>query len=83
MKFYYGLTETPFKDQLADHTRDFKHKTYSKSTELSSYIWNLKDRGSNPMVKWPIVEQIYSNTKVNYCKLCLLEKLILLMTIVY
>ena len=37
-KFYFGLTETPFKDRLGNHTRDFKHKTYSKSTELSKYI---------------------------------------------
>ena len=37
-KFYFGLTETPFKDRFGNHTRDFKHKTYSKSTELSKYI---------------------------------------------
>ena len=29
----------------------------------------------NPVVKWSIVEKIYSNTKTNYCKLCLLGKL--------
>ena len=74
-KFYFGLTETPFKDWFWNHTRDFKHKTYSKSTELSKYIWDLKETGINPIVKWSIVEKIYSNTKINYCKLCLLEKL--------
>ena len=74
-KFYFGLTETPFKDRFGNHTRDFKHKTYSKSTELSKYIWDLKDRGINPIVKWSIFEKIYSNTKINYCKLCLLGKL--------
>ena len=74
-KFYFGLTETPFKDRFGNHTRDFKHKTYSKSTELSKYIWDLKDRGINPIVKWSIVEKIYSNTKINYRKLCLLGKL--------
>ena len=83
MKFYFGLTETPFKDRFANQTRDFKHKTYSKSTDLSNYIWDLKDRGINTMVQWPNIEKIYSNTKINLCKLCLLEKLILLMTIVY
>ena len=49
-KFYFGLTETPFKDQFGNHTRDFKHKTCSKSTELSKYMWDLKDRGINPIV---------------------------------
>ena len=37
-KFYFGLTETPFKERFGNHTRDFKHKTYSKSTELSKHM---------------------------------------------
>ena len=40
-KFYFGLTETPFKERFCNHTRDFKHKTYSKSTELSKYIYEV------------------------------------------
>ena len=61
-KFYFGLTETPFKDQFGNHIRDTKYKTYSKSTELSKYIWDLKDKGLNPIVKWSIFEKSYSNT---------------------
>ena len=86
IKFYFGLTETPFKERFGNHTRDFKHKTYSKSTELSKYIWDLKETGTNPIVKWSVVEKIYSNTKINYYKLCLLEKLYIIVfieTIVY
>ena len=26
-KFYFELTETPFKERFGNHTRDFKHKT--------------------------------------------------------
>ena len=74
-KFYFGLTETPFKERFGNHTRDFKHKTYSKSTELSKYIWDLKETGINPIVKWSIVQKSCCNTKINYCKVCLLEKL--------
>ena len=48
---------------------------YSKSTELSKNIWDLKDRAINPRVNWSIAEKIYSNTKLNYCKLFLLKKL--------
>ena len=48
---------------------------YSKSTSLSKYIWDLKETGICPIVKLTIVEKIYSNTKINYCKLCLSEKL--------
>ena len=68
IKFHFGLTETPFKEPFGNHTRDFKHKKYSKSTELTKYIWGLKETGINPILKWSIVEKIYSNTKINYCK---------------
>ena len=57
-KLYFGLTETPFKERFGNHARDFKHKTYSKSTELSKYIWDLKGTGANPIVKWSIVGKI-------------------------
>ena len=50
-KFHFGLTETPFKDRFGNHNRDFKYRTYSKSTEVSKYIWDLKARGINPIVK--------------------------------
>ena len=74
-KFYFGLTDTPFKERFENHTRDFKHRTYSKNHEISKYIWDLKETGINLIVKWSIVEKIYCNTKINYCKLYLLEKL--------
>ena len=74
-KSYFRLPETPFKDWFGNHTRNFKHKTYSNGTELSKYIWDLKETGIDPIVKWSIVEKIHSNTKINCCKSCLLKKL--------
>ena len=43
--------------RFGNHTRDFNHKTYSKSTELSKYIWDLKETGINTVLKW-------SNTQI-------------------
>ena len=40
-KFYFGLIETPFKERFGNQTRDFRHKTYYKSTEIFKYIWDL------------------------------------------
>ena len=74
-KFYFGLTETPITEQFGNHTRDFKHKTYCNSTELSKYIWALKETGINTIVTWFIAKIIYSKSKINYCKLRLLQKL--------
>ena len=37
-KKYFGITETSFKDCFRNHTRDFRHKKYVSSTELSKYM---------------------------------------------
>ena len=40
-----GASETSFKEIYSNYTRDFKHKKYMKCTELSKYIWNMKNQG--------------------------------------
>ena len=45
-----------------------------KCTELSKYIWSLKNQGRTPIVKWRIVKKVNSKVSPNYCKLCLTEK---------
>ena len=39
-KFYFELTETSFKKRFGNHTRDFKHKMYSKSLQNTLYSPN-------------------------------------------
>ena len=46
-----------------------------KSTELSKYIWLLKEDQITSRIRWSIVEKVYGRTKINYCPLCLAEKL--------
>ena len=48
-KKYLGAAETSFNERYSKNTRDFKHKKYMKCTELSKYIWNLKNQGIAPM----------------------------------
>ena len=74
-KKYLGAAETSFKERYSNHTQDFKHKKHMKCTELSKYIWNLKNQGITPIVKWRIVQKVNSKVSQNYCKLCLTEKL--------
>ena len=74
-KFYRVLAETPFKDRFRNHTKEFKHKKYYKNTELSKYIWQLKESDISPEISWEIIDQVYSNTRINFCVLCLTEKL--------
>ena len=57
-KTYIGLTETPFKDRYRNHVKSFNNKKYQKETELSKYIWELKDDHKEPMIKWSILKSI-------------------------
>ena len=58
-KFYLGVTETPFKERFGNHTRDYKHPKYRNSTELSKYIWELKDANISPVTEWSVLQKCY------------------------
>ena len=72
--FYFGVAQTPFKERFRNYNRDFNHEQYIRSTELSKYIWLLKDAGAPCTVNWSIVAKVKGNTKINCCPLCLTEK---------
>ena len=42
-KFNIGLSDTPFKEHYNYHKRGFRNTRYEKSTELTKYIWSLKE----------------------------------------
>ena len=73
-KKYLGAAETSFKERYNNRKQDFKHKKYIKCTKLSKYIWNLKNQGITPIVKWRIVKKNNGKVSPNYCKLCLTGK---------
>lgn len=74
-KIYFGLCQTSFKERYGNHTRSFRLPRYSKDTELSKYVWELKHENKVPFIKWRIAKKIYAKSRFNYCKLCLMEKL--------
>ena len=43
IKHYIGITASTFKEQYRNHIKSFNHKRCSNDTELSKYIWKLKD----------------------------------------
>ena len=47
---------------------------HMRCTELSKYVWSLKNQGITPIVKWRIVKKVNSKVSPNYCKLCFTEK---------
>ena len=79
-KFYYGQSEPEFKSRLANHTKSFKYRSYEKDTELSKYIWSLKDKEKPYDIAWSIAataSQYKCGTRK--CDLCITEKYIIAM----
>ena len=74
-KIYFGLAATIFKERFGKYEKDINHKQPSKNTELSKYIWSLKDAKISYSFKWSIVERVYGKTKIVRCPLCLTGKL--------
>ena len=75
-KHYDGTYEKNFKERSNNHTASFGNKSKEKSTELSKYIWELKDNNVQHNLKWCIA----SKSRPYVCgnrmrKLCLTEKL--------
>ena len=77
-KKYFDIAETSFKGRFRSHTRDFRHKRYVNSTEISTYMWKLKEEKITANIKWNIMSIVHGTPKGGVCKLCLTEKLWLL-----
>ena len=74
-KHFPNIAATTFEKQFENYKKDFNHKQHSKNTELSKYIWSLKDTKIPCSIKWSIVEKVHGETKIDCCPLCVAEKL--------
>ena len=72
---YVGLTSNTFKTRFNNPKISFKCRRKKHSTELSNYVWDLKDNNVDFNIKWKILKQAkpYNSTS-NRCNLCLREK---------
>ena len=70
---YAGLA-TNFKERFRNHTSSFRNHKKQNETELSKYIWTLKNANKPFNVKWRSLKkcQLYNNISKK-CKLCLSE----------
>ena len=79
IEYYIGLTDTDFKARLANHKQSFNKNNLKNSTELSKYVWSLKDRNINYNITWKVLGKTSSyNNRSNKCNLCTLEKYFIL-----
>ena len=71
---YIGKCSTQFIKRYRNHTKAIKNKKYSKNSELSKKIWQLKDEGVEYSMEWNLRKSVKSYQPGNqYCRLCLEE----------
>ena len=72
---YYGASEVEFKSRYNNHTKSFRSRRYENDSELSKYIWKLKDSNTNYALKWSIASYASAyKCGTRFCDLCLSEK---------
>ena len=76
--YYLGLAETIFKERYSNHKSSFKNENSKTGTELSKYVWSLRENNKIPSIKWKIVKIVYSKATSSFYKLFLTEKLFIL-----
>ena len=75
-KLYYGTCEGEFKSHFYTHTKLFRDR--GNETELSKYIWQLKDKSENYNIRWKL--SIYATPykcDARNCDLCQTEKYVI------
>ena len=77
-RHYYGLTEGPFKTRFTAHSRSFRNSNFRRKTELSKYIWDLKDQDVSFEVTWSIAQRASPyKCGTRQCDVCLTEKAVI------
>ena len=70
-----GSTSTTFKNRYSNHKISFTNKLKRHNTELSNYIWELKDAYKDYNLKWETLCRTKTKPRNNKtCHLCCLEK---------
>ena len=80
-KIYLGMTMPPFKQRSANHNTDFNEESRKMATELSGYMWELRESDKEGKVKYEIVHEVLGKAKYGFCRLCLTEKMEILKVI--
>ena len=78
-KRYIGSTSNSFKSRYNGHTDSFRHRD-SRSTTLSSYIWDLEDKNTKYNLNWSVMKKATPyKPGSSFCGLCISEKVEILL----
>ena len=73
-KVNFGNSETEFTFKYNNHTMSFRNRTHENDSDLSKFIWSLKDQNKEFDIKWSIFKK---SSRSKSCNLCLLKKLVI------
>ena len=77
-KYYLGMSKDEFKTRYNNHAMSSRNKGHENRTELSKFVWELKDKGEDFTIKWSVAAKasLYICDSKR-CDLCLTEKLLI------
>ena len=61
-KYYYGISDTLFKERYENHKTSFRHRSHLTASDLSKYYWKLVGKGAVPTIKFSIAKCVKGNT---------------------
>ena len=74
-KHYYGQTFRTFKERFYGHQSDLRSQGKAESTTLSKFVWQERNKGEEPEIKWSKLSSAKPYTLGGRsCPLCLAEK---------
>ena len=77
-KYYLRISEDEFKARYYNYYMSFRNKGHEKKTELSKYVWEVKDKGDNFTIKWSVAAKASRYICASKrCDLYLTEKLLI------
>ena len=69
------MTEQKFRERFRAHRKSFNNKKYKEDTELSKFIWKLKEKKKTFEIGWEIIERCPKyKPGMKHCPLCTAEK---------
>ena len=56
-KGYFGISGTELRSRYNNHIMSFRNRTPENDTELSKYIWSLKNQNKDFDIKWSVFKK--------------------------
>ena len=64
-----------FKKRFYKHITSFEKEIFENPTNLSTHVWDLKNKNKNFDIKWSVIDRAQDfNPATKKCRLCLKEK---------